>query len=221
MSIIVLRREGIEPSNDKWLYEGQGDPSLNGLSANVGSIYVQMDSTPPGDVWTKTGQNDTDWTVQLSLPSTTSPLTVDQLAALAGTSGTPSATNRFVTDSDTRLVTGGGSGGGNGLPSMQVSTLASLTGDGSTDDAPALSTLVNTTMAGSGTVYFTPGKTYRLATAITVPSGVTLWLPQGAVLSIDGVVVTLQSAIRAGLWKIFGYVNGGTVVFSTTNFDAA
>src|SRR6185437_2792726 len=89
MSVIVLRREGIEPSNDKWLYEGQGDPSLNGLSANVGSIYVQMDSNPPGDVWTKTGTGDTAWTVQLSLPSTTSPLTVDQLGALTGTAGTP------------------------------------------------------------------------------------------------------------------------------------
>src|SRR6185312_17162879 len=178
-------------------------------AANMGSLYVQMDSNPPGDVWSKTGQNDTDWTVQLSLPSTTSPLTTDQLAALAGTSGTPSATNRFVTDSDSRLVTGGG-GSGNGLPSMQVSTLANLTGDGSTDDAPALSTLVNTTMAGSGTVYFTPGKTYRLATAITLPKGVTLWLPQGAVLAIDGVTVTIQSAINAGLWQIFSYVNGGT-----------
>src|SRR6185312_12085828 len=219
MSVIVLRREGIEPSNDKWLYEGQGDPSINGLSANVGSIYVQMDSTPPGDVWTKTGQNDTDWTVQLSLPSTTSPLTTDQLAALAGTSGTPSATNRFVTDSDSRLVTGGG-GSGNGLPSMQVSTLANLTGDGSTDDAPALSTLVNTTMAGSGTVYFTPGKTYRLATAITVPSGVTLWLPRGAVLNVDTVQVVISGTIDAGPWPVFSYVNGGTIVFSATNTEA-
>src|SRR6185437_5596179 len=124
----------------------------NGLSANVGSIYVQMDSNPPGDVWSKTGQNDTAWTVQLSLPSTTSPLTADQLGALAGTSGTPSDTNRFVTDSDTRLIGGGSTGG---LPGQFVSTAQSLTGDGSTDDGPALSTLANSTIT-SGTIYYTP-----------------------------------------------------------------
>jgi hypothetical protein len=37
--------------------------------------------------------------------------TVDQKAALAGTAGAPSATNRYVTDEDPRLGAGGGAGG--------------------------------------------------------------------------------------------------------------
>lgn len=220
MSVFIRGQVGIEPTNDKWSYSGFGDPSVLGLSAAIGSTYTQLDSNPPGDEWSKTGQADTAWTIQLSLPNSATVLSADTVAALAGTSGAPSDTNRFVTDADARLVAGGGSGG-SGVPGILNATDNGVFGDGSTDDAPALSTLANTTMSGAGTIYLTPGKTYRIGTAITLPKGITLWCPRGAVLLVDGVVLTIQSAITAGLWQIFTYANGGTVLFSATNNDAS
>src|SRR5690242_18208861 len=107
----------------------------------------------------------------------------------------------------------GGGGGGGGLTGINVVPGSGIVGNGITDDGPALSTLANTTMSGSGTIYFVPGKTYRIATAITIPAGVTLWLPQGAVLKPDGVTVTIQGPITAGPRPIFTYANGGLVRF--------
>lgn len=214
MPLTIIRQFGIEPANNTWTFEVQGDPSVLGLAAGIGSRAIQMDSSPPGDIWDKTGVADTAWTLELSLPSTTSPLSADQIAALGGTSGTPSGTNRYVTDSDTRLIGGGSTGG---LPGQFVSTAQSMTGDGSTDDGPALQTLANTTIAGSGTIYYTPGKTYRIATATTVPVGVSNWFTQGASLTVDGVALTVNGPIVAGLYQIFNCINGGVVQFSTTN----
>src|SRR6185312_2882289 len=120
-------------------------------------------------------------------------VTPDQLAALAGTAGVPGAANPYVTTSASRLGASGGLGGLVVVPGNGV------VGDGTTDDAPALSILVNTTMAGTGTIYFTPGKTYRLATAITIPLGITLWLPRGALLKIDTAQQVISGTIDAGL----------------------
>jgi len=103
MSVTVRAQTGIEPAANIWVYDGWGDPSVLGLAAGVGSIYTQLDSTPPGDQWTKTGTADTAWTLQLTLPSTGASLSAGQTAAAAGTTGTPSDTNRFVTNADTRL----------------------------------------------------------------------------------------------------------------------
>jgi len=103
VSVTVRAQTGIEPAANIWVYDGWGDPSVLGLAAGVGSIYTQLDSTPPGDQWTKTGTADTAWTLQLTLPSTGASLSAGQTAAAAGTTGTPSDTNRFVTNADTRL----------------------------------------------------------------------------------------------------------------------
>ena len=85
MSLVVRSRTGIEPANDTCVYDGWGDPSVFGLTAGLGSVYTQLDSSPPGDLWTKTGTAATAWTLQLTLPNAASSVTPDQTAALAGT----------------------------------------------------------------------------------------------------------------------------------------
>jgi hypothetical protein len=60
--VIARSRTGLEPSVDGWHYVGWGDPAMGGLTAALGSVYTQLDSSPPGEVWTKTGPSDTDWT---------------------------------------------------------------------------------------------------------------------------------------------------------------
>src|SRR6185312_2574053 len=87
-------------------------------------------------------------------------------------------------------------------------------------DGPALSTLANSTIS-SGTIYYTPGKTYRIATATTLPATVSNWITQGALLTVDGVNLTINGPVQAGLYQIFNCVNGGAVQFSTTNDAAA
>lgn len=139
----------------------------------------------------------------------------DKVAALAGTSGAPNAANPFVTTSDSRLGASGALGGLIVVPGNGVM------GDGATDGGPSLSTLANTTMARSGTIYLTPGKTYRIATAMTIPKGVPLWIPQGALLSPDSVVHTIQGPIAAGPWQIFNQVNGGIVRFEPSTFGGS
>src|SRR5574340_680417 len=247
MSVIIRAQAGIEPAINQWAFSGFGDPSMLGLAAAVGSTYTQLDSNPPGDEWTKTGTADTAWTLQLTLPTGTSGIPANEVSALAGTNGTPSGTNPYVTSSDPRLPTASQAlalVGTSGTPSgtnqyvttadprlaatsggqqgMYSALVNGLVGDGVTDDAPALSTLANTTIgAGGGTIYFTPGHTYRLATAITVPAKTTLWIPNGALLSVDTVTVQLQGPILAELWQIFTLVNGGLVAFNTTNYQGA
>lgn len=99
MSVTVRAQTGIEPAANIWVYDGWGDPSVLGLAAGVGSIYTQLDSTPPGDQWTKTGTADTAWTLQLTLPSTGASLSADQTAAAAGTAGSPFFDNFVVVKS--------------------------------------------------------------------------------------------------------------------------
>lgn len=70
MTVVVRDKRGIEPMNDVHWFEGFGDPSSLGLAAGVGSLYTQLDSSPPGDIWTKTDAGDTAWTAQLTLPAT-------------------------------------------------------------------------------------------------------------------------------------------------------
>src|SRR5574340_1682853 len=105
MSVVIRSQAGIEPASNRWAFSGFGDPSMLGLTAAVGSTYTQLDSNPPGDEWSKTGTADTAWTLQLTLPSGSGGLPAGQVAALAGTSGTPSAANPYVTNADTRLPT--------------------------------------------------------------------------------------------------------------------
>src|SRR5690242_2260145 len=114
-----------------------------------------------------------------------------------------------------------GSGSSGGLTGINVVPGSGIVGNGLTDDGPALSTLANTTMAASGTIYFVAGKTYRIATNTTIPKGVTLWLPQGALLKCDAATLTIRGAIKAGVYPIFLYANSGAVLFTATSAEAA
>ena len=86
------------------------------------------------------------------------------------------------------------------------------TGDGTTDDSGKINDAVTAASTNGGTVVFPPG-TYRIASDLTVPSNVTLWFMNGAMLSADsGVTVTISGPIEAGLHQIFS--GSGTVVIA-------
>ena len=89
------------------------------------------------------------------------------------------------------------------------------TGDGTTDDSGKINDAVTAASANGGTVVFPPG-TYRVASNLTIPSNVTLWFMNGAKLSVDnGVTVTINGPIEAGLYQIFagqGTVTGAIQV---------
>lgn len=72
-------------------------------------------------------------------------------------------------------------------------------GDGTTNDRAALNTLANTTLQSAGGIIFFPsGYTFRVSSALTFPSNVTLWFGQGAKLTVDtGITVTIQGAVDA------------------------
>jgi hypothetical protein len=134
----------------------------------------------------------------------------DTLDALAGTSGTPSAANRFVTNSDARL------GGATGLAGVNDAKTEGAVGDGVTDDRAALNTLANTTLAAGGTIYFPPG-VYLVASDLTFASNLTLWFARGAVLKpANGVTITIRGHIHAGLQQIFDTSTTGAIRFSTS-----
>jgi hypothetical protein len=80
----------------------------SGITVEAGDTAICLvDSSASGDQ-AAVGAN---WVVlQTNIDSSILP-TADQKAALAGTSGTPSGTNKYVTDEDSRLGTGGGSVG--------------------------------------------------------------------------------------------------------------
>ena len=85
-------------------------------------------------------------------------------------------------------------------------------GDGSTDDTAALTAAIAAADAGSSKVVLLPGGTYR-TTDLTVPAGVTLWIPHGAKFTVDaGQTLTISGKIDAGLYQIFS--GSGSVVFS-------
>jgi hypothetical protein len=76
-------------------------------------------------------------------------------------------------------------------------------GDGVTDDRDAINT-AHTAATVSGGILFFPAGTYRVSSALTTNSNVTLWFANGGKLSIDnGVTVTINGQIDAGLYQIF------------------
>jgi hypothetical protein len=93
---------------------------------------------------------------------------------------------------------------------MYNSKQYSSEGNGTTNDSSALSTLINTTINGAQATIIFPRGTYRIGTALTVPSNVTLYLPQGANFTIDaGITLTINGPIDAGLYQIFS--GSGTI----------
>ena len=66
-------------------------------------------------------------------------------------------------------------------------------GNGSTDDRTALNNANTAAAASGGTVYF-PGGTYRVASALTFSSNVTLQFDQGALLAPAAAVLTARAS---------------------------
>lgn len=83
-------------------------------------------------------------------------------------------------------------------------------GNGTADDTAEVSAANVAASVSGGIVMFPPG-TYKISSALTFPSNVTLWFANGAKLSIDtGVTVTINGPIDAGLYQIF--TGSGTVI---------
>lgn len=86
------------------------------------------------------------------------------------------------------------------------------TGNGTTDDAGSINTLITSIGSDEATIVVDPG-TYRCGSAVTVPSNITLWFLQGGILSPDsGDTITINGPIEAGVWKIFA--GSGTIAGS-------
>jgi len=86
-----------------------------------------------------------------------------------------------------------------------------MTGDGTTNDYPSLAAIITSIGSARTTILFVPG-TYRISSNITIPSNVTLWFLDGAMLSPDsGVTITINGGIQADVYQIFigsGLFNG-------------
>lgn len=87
------------------------------------------------------------------------------------------------------------------------------TGNGTTDDRGALNGLANATIPGTGGILLLPAGTYRVSSALTIPSTVTLAFSPGAKLTIDtGITVTIVGTLlNPGRVQIF--TGAGTVSF--------
>lgn len=62
--VVIINRDGREPTNDVWFFTISGDPTVLGLACGLNSIAVRDDSTPVGVTYLKTGAGDTAWTIQ-------------------------------------------------------------------------------------------------------------------------------------------------------------
>ncbi|HEY0428588.1 MAG TPA: hypothetical protein VGC76_12475 [Pyrinomonadaceae bacterium] len=107
------------------------------------------------------------------------------------------------------------------LQGIKAATAYGLTGNGSTDDASALDTLVNGTLQTyhqGGIVYFEGSddaetRDYKIGSSIAIPANVILRFGPGARLQVSsGAVVTINSMEDAGSRQIF--VGPGKVVFN-------
>lgn len=79
MSVIEIRRVGVDPTQNVWDLSIYGDPSVApGFAIGIGSRAVQYDSSPVGVVWAKTGADPTAWT-KVFIDGTARPITVADL----------------------------------------------------------------------------------------------------------------------------------------------
>lgn len=61
--LVVLTSQGIEPNSNKFQFLIEGDPSVLGLKAAVGSVAIQIDSAPPLAQWQKLSAPDNGWSL--------------------------------------------------------------------------------------------------------------------------------------------------------------
>jgi hypothetical protein len=78
-------------------------------------------------------------------------------------------------------------------------------GDGTFDNAPVLNIILSSIGTDDDDELFIPKGTYRISSNIIIPQNVNVTFAKGAMLSIDnGITVTINSEITAGLFQIFG-----------------
>jgi hypothetical protein len=83
------------------------------------------------------------------------------------------------------------------------------TGNGTTDDAGAINSLITEIGSNEATITVDPG-TYRIGSNVTIPSNITLWFLHGGELSPDsGKTLTINGPITAGVYQIFS--GSGTI----------
>ncbi|KKN28536.1 hypothetical protein LCGC14_0853330, partial [marine sediment metagenome] len=98
------------------------------------------------------------------------------------------------------------------------------TGDGSTDDEPAIDLARIAATANGGALFFPGGSannTYRISTNIAFDKDITLIFAPGATLAIDtGVTVTINGDIAPTLHKIFTLTGTGVVTLAAGSVEA-
>lgn len=98
-----------------------------------------------------------------------------------------------------------------------VVDILNLFGGGTAFTDATLSLALSHIGSTNATLVLTPG-TWTLSNNVTVPLNITLFLPQGAVLSVaSGKTLTINGSINAGLYQIFS--GSGTVSISGTFVD--
>lgn len=129
--------------------------------------------------------------------------------SLLAAAGLLSATGVLAENEPGRSPPRHGAGTGDGTCMRSVKEFGAV-GDGTADDAPAL-TAAAAALADGGDLCF-PAGTYRAASAVLFPAHVTLVFANGASLAPDtGVTVTIDGGVRASLSTLFegsGAVHG-------------
>lgn len=89
-----------------------------------------------------------------------------------------------------------------------------------TNDCAAAIEQLKTNQSNAGTIYV-PAGTFKIGTNLTIPSGMTLKVAQGGILSIQtGVTLTINGPIEAGDYQIFTLNGTGAVNLSGSPTEA-
>lgn len=86
--------------------------------------------------------------------------------------------------------------------------------DGASDDAAALNAALAAAQEAGVQVVTVAGGAARIASNVTIPSGVTLRVLEGATIKpAAGATLTIKGSFEAGLYKVFDTSAGGTIAF--------
>jgi parallel beta-helix repeat protein len=175
----------------------------DGTPLEDGTIYIGEPNTN-----TVTNQIQVYWDKDLTIPA---PQPIKTIAGYPSNNGTPSQLfvdrfySIFVSDKNGQLVFSSPLAGN--IESVSVLDFGAI-GDGVADDSAAIQAAVDAT---NGSVYFPPG-TYRLKTAITLKSDITLFG--------DGEPsVLLKDAAATGLTRDMIFRSVGTSTIQDVNFE--
>ena len=161
---------------------GQGRPlvSLTTLSSGSTTNGATEQPAPSGQVLTSTGSNAVAWASNVAI------ITANGSNALTGPfvnfqSGSGVS---FATASNTLTISA--TGGGSGLPWLDVVADYGAAGDGTTDDTTAIQNALNAAETLGGAVVYFPARVYKIAGALqdTGRSNAQLLLPRREAYSV-------------------------------------